>query len=57
MRPAVGELLEDTLSYILIPKVAVSHTVCACHEATNIRDDKPSYAPDTNNVKRISGTT
>ena len=55
MRPAVGELLEDTLSYILIPKVAVSHTVCACHEATNIRDDKPSYAPDTN--KRISGTT
>ena len=51
MRPAVGELLEDILCYILIPKVAVSHVVCTCYEAINVGGKKKTTdAPDTNNT-------
>ena len=38
MRSIAGPLLEDILRYMLIPKVAVSHALCGCYEATNIRD-------------------
>ena len=34
--------------------IAVSHAVCACYEAINIRGKKPTDAPDTS--KRILGT-
>ena len=47
MIPAVGELLDDTPYYILIPKLAVSHSVCACYEATNIGGKELTDKPDT----------
>ena len=46
LRSAVGELLEDTLRYISITKVAVSRT--ACYEATNIGGKELTDEPDTN---------
>lgn len=51
MRSTVGLLLEDILSYILIPKVAVSHALCGCYEATNIGGKNLTNVPDTN--KRV----
>ena len=44
----VTELLEDSLRYILIPKVAVSDALCGCYEATNISGTKSTNVPDTN---------